>query len=385
MMKSNWTNGEKGHVAEHNEISKRLVNVLDFGVTKSTTPEQNSVYIQNAIDSMNGKGKLFFPEIGGYKVSATLQLLPKAGKDQTHISIEMDDDTGFVWKGDDNVPVIYSAGWKLGTISRVNITVNNGSTGVTAWEIDDPEQYPSSGNLTFINCTTVLNGSNCIGWRGGLNGITDVSFLNFINCSVKSDDNLSGNIGWYPYSANCLNWTWVGGWGLYLNTAIKSRNTGCMYFDGFGASHNLLDFEVGSGYWTIIGGRFEVGKAFIKSSGTLSDNGVFPVSVSVIGSWIADYTPADGILIGLFTTGQLMIDNCAIYNYFYPMQWTEYMITLGGGNAGYGSFCMKSGSVYTEADLFHVVSKGNWSVRVEDVTKLDIQRLTAGRFENIAS
>lgn len=382
-MKSNWSNGQKGHVDEHNEISRRLINVTDFGVSKSTTPEQNSAYLQNAINSLNGKGTLYFPEIGGYKISSTLRITPATGKTQTHTSIVMDDDIGIIWEGSDNQPVIYSAGWKLGTIEKVKIIVPDKSSGITAWEIDDPQEYPSSGNLTFTNCVVNLNGSNCIGWRGGLNGVTDVSFLNFINCSAKSDDNAKGNIGWYPYSANCLNWTWTSGWGCFLDTAIKSRNTGCMYFSGFGTSHNLIDFEIGNGYWTIVGGRFEVGKKFIKSRESITENSIYPVSVSVIGSWVADYTPEDGILICLATTGQLLIEGSAIYNNFFPMTWGNGMITLGGGNSGFGSFCMRNCSIYTETALFHDVVKGNWSVRVEDVTKLNINRLTIGMFENI--
>jgi hypothetical protein len=363
--------GDTGHVETHNEIARRVVNVLDYSS------------IQSAVDAAQPAGRVYFPyNPSGYRLVSRLNIVPPAGKTQTHVSLEMDDLAGIVWAGPDNETIIYAANWKCANVRGVNIQIPATSTGIVAWDIDDPGENGSSGLITFDTCNVSMLGQNGIAWRGGVNGWRDVSFLTFLNCMAIGTDAMRGNIGWMPVNANCLNWVWTGGFGAHLAKAIASPRPGNMFFYGFGTSHNLVDFEThGAGVWTIIGGRFEVGQRFLSQTGKITDGSDFALTITIIGAEIADYEPADGALMELHCTGQLTVENCRIYNSFLPAyRWGAHMFNLGGGSQGYGTLRVIGGSISEADDPFYTVNYGKWSIRIEDVVKVDSVGHTVGRF-----
>lgn len=334
---------------------------------------------QAAINAAQPAGDVIFPQTDGrgYPLYEPLYIQPPDGETQTFVSLHMQDKAGFVWRGPDNSSVVVTRGWKCAKAERVNILIQG--NGVTAWDITDPSGAGSTSHVTFDTCAVQLLGHNDIAWRGGgLDSIgADVSFLNWINPLVSGSNPNDGHIGWLSMHPNCLNWNWYGGFGWYLDTMIKSEQGGSMFIHGLGSSNNLREFRPGSaGAWSIYGGRFEVGKRFLECGDYTGGNG-YPMNVTVSGAEIAYSTPDDGCLISMGTSGSLLLDNVSI-----PLSsWDERMIRLGGWDGGYGSFAMRGGSIASATDPFFTVGHGNWSVRLEDVGRVD-GGYVVGRYAN---
>lgn len=394
-MRCNWEAGQSGHIDEHNEAARRLVNVMDYGAVGNATANENShddtAAIQAAIDAVigSGNGTVVFPAASGYAIYSTLYIQPADGMAEARVSFRMEDDLGLCWNGSPNSSMIVSRGWRRSRIE--NMTLATVTDGVVGFDITDPPGAVSSSHLTFDTCTVKAFGNNNIGWRGGAldSGGTDISFITFVNCQVLGWPAKQNAIGWNICHPNCLNWTWNGGSGAYLGVMVQSEacatnGGGSMFFYGLGATHNALEFRPGgAGAWSIFGGRFEVGKRFL-SCGKYDGGNSYPMNITIIGAEIAQYTPADGILFMMGTPGSLVIDNVWITYTDEATDWGADMITLGGAVAGYGSLIVRGGSVksVSGSDPFYTVGRGSWSVRVEDVGKTDATGAVIGRYAN---
>lgn len=395
ILHTNWTPGAAGHIAEHNEIAARLINVMDYGAVGNANLNElatdDTAAIQAAIDAaiLARNGVVVFPSAGGYKITDSLIIQPESGQSEARVSFICHDDLGLCWNGANNESVIITRGWRRSRVE--NLTIAIGGDGVVCWDITDPTGAISSSHLTFDTCTCKIFGHNDIGWRGGALDSTgsDISFLTFVNCQVLGWPAYQDSIGWDICHANCLNWTWYGGSGSYLAVMVQAEigtpnGGGSMFFYGLGATHNLLEFRPGgSGAWLISGGRFEVGECFL-SCGVYDGGNSYPMNITVQGAEIAQYTPADGILFMMGTPGSLVLDNVCVTYTDDTAEWDADMITLGGSTDGYGSLIVRGGSIKTAsaADPFYTIGRGIWCVRVEDVGKVNSSGNVIGRYRS---
>src|SRR3972149_10652188 len=74
MLHNNWISGMTGHVAEHNEITTRLLNVREFGAVGDNIHD-DAIAIQNALDELRARsgGQLYIPA-GKYRVGSPLHI-----------------------------------------------------------------------------------------------------------------------------------------------------------------------------------------------------------------------------------------------------------------------------------------------------------------------
>lgn len=160
----------------------------------------------------------------------------------------------------------------------------------------------STAQNTFVNCHSRDSSSSTgtIFWRFAHDAASNnVSFFNFITCTVSGHASDTTSVGWTLERANIKNMCWYGcatsqTGTAYTNALGPSQGTDFYWF-GCGGSSNQLDFSLsGGGLFGIYGGRYETGKRFLQTA-VASSHLCFVVD----GVKIATYTPADGVVFKL--------------------------------------------------------------------------------------
>ena len=380
----------------HPASRPRTFNVRDFG-GKLDGVADDTVALQATIDAARASvylggagGKVVFG--GQLRLTSPIEIAPLAGQDKVQLDIEGIGSATILWDGGGSRNIIHAYGWKASRITNVDIVIGHAvaTANVVAWALDDADEYPSTGFLTFADCEVLFFdfATSCTAWRGGstvANGAggapRDPSFMNFDNCMVASSVPANGNAGWVIRHSNVLDWNWLGGYGLGLAPMFRAEGTatGSMNFFGTGASLNVVDYRVrgGNASLNIFGGRYEVGGRFIEHDGALTDGSTVGGNVNVIGADIHAYNPADGILFTIHSPMSVLLDHCNIVHY--SALYGASMIKLGGATTGKGVLSVRGGQV-SATDPFWTVVQGDWQVRLEDVQAVDTVGQALARF-----
>lgn len=340
---------------------------LGNGVNDDWSPLQSAINV-----AIRERKALVIPP-GNYCVTRSLNITPASGSQQRlHIYA---DGAKLLWTGAPDSTVVYSKGWKNATIQGLHVDCGNAAR-ITAWDLDTPNDAPSTGGLTFTNCQVSFgNGGGCVGWRGSVNGdkYGDVSALLFLGCMVRGLNSANGDIGWRALRRNNLAWTWHAGGALRIKSIFSNRNPipgpqhggGSMSFYGLCATENALDFDFYSGgVYLISGGRYETGQRFAHiGPGPAS----FGSHLRVSGVNIASYAPNDGILFYLGTAATLTLEDCSI-NRFGGADYDSRLITTNAGANGHGAIRLFGGAI--QADTVITLGAGNWKKAIDGVSRI---------------
>lgn len=309
---------------------------------------------------------------GTYTIDEPLVIAPVSGSQQ-RLNIRADN-AKIVWAGPTNTSMVYAKGWKNSIVRGLHLDTGN-IEGVTAWDLDTPDDAPSISGLQFVNCQVNFgSGGGCIGWRGSVNGnlYGDVSALLFQNCMIRGLSRDNGDICWQALRRNNLAWTWHAGGAVNVATVFSNRNPaggsqhggGSMSFYGLAVTGGLLDYDFYAGGMNLVsGGRYEVGRRFMQ----IGSNGAsFGASVKIEAVNIASYAPDDGIVFFLGTAATLLLDSCSI-NRFGGTDYDAALITANASASGYGAIRLVGGGI--QADNWRTLQSGQWDVSASGVSR----------------
>jgi Pectate lyase superfamily protein/GDSL-like Lipase/Acylhydrolase family len=355
----------------------RAISVMDYGAVGDGVADDTAAF-QAAINAAIAyKSRLVIPAAQNYyRITTTLNLYSIA--DQFFLNIEGDGQTNSLikWDGANNTAVFFAKGWKSAAISGIHISATAGKTGVVYWDLDTDSLRGSLTDTTFINCYCELLNANCVGYRlGHISGGTlgDISDMVWINCRCLSTGAFNGQIGWLVEGANALHMQWFGGFGsgltkMFTNLSVSGTGAtsdqggGGQYFYGLGGSGNAIDFELANNATTVIsGGRFELGKRFLNVT-----NSSAHMAVTVSGTAIDAYTPADGTLIYFDRPGTLIMDGVRVAS---ATPFDSRMIFLGGFLPGKGSLFIRGGTYNAGTTFWN--NPVHWSVDVAKAGQTD--------------
>ena len=351
-------------------------NVWDYGARPDGGGGNDDTdAIQAAINAaISVDGKVIIPSgpVGqGYKITRTLRIEPADG--QCFIDIEAWGHHGWQidYYGPSNEPAIQIIGLKGGVIQGLRVRLMSGVSNSACFEIGTRLGGESTAGFTFINCDAELgDGVNNVGWRLGKvhqGDHADISQIMWVGCSAwgggeNKPANISGHIGWDVVGSNTLQLTWSGGGGNFCDKLVRCQAGGSMFFFGFGGSHNNIDFHLNSNNnFFIQGGRFEVGKTFLKCDN--ADGGIsFHLSTVELG----DYAPPNGRVFDIDRASSIIIDGLRMEGGNAKGAQTFYL----GGYLGVGTFIVRGGAFHNVSDPFYTVNTpGKWRVSIQDVGK----------------
>ncbi len=319
---------------------------------------------------------------GTYTIDEPLIIAPRKGSQQ-RLNIRADN-VKLIWAGAENSPMIYAKGWKNSTIQGLHLDTGN-VQGVTAWDLDTPDDAPSISGLVFTNCQVNFgSGGGCIGWRGshGGNLYGDVSALLFQGCMLRGLSRSNGDIAWQALRRNNLAWTWMSGGASRLGSIFSNRNPhggaqhggGSMIWYGLVATENECDFDLyAPGVFLISGGRFETGKRFLSLG---AGGASFGAAVTLEAVNVASYTSDDGVVFYLGTAGSLALNNCSI-NRFGGADYTAAMITANAAAGGHGAIRIAGGNIQVTSPPYMSTS-GQWAISVQNVSKVNAASSAVG-------
>ena len=355
-------------------VLQSQINARDYGV-KCDGLNDDTEELQAAINATIAiDGKLIIPPSAtgiGCKITNTLQIVPADG--QTFIDIESWGHHGWQlnYSGPSNQPAVQIIGLKGGVIQGLRVRLMSGVSNSACFEIGTRLGGESTAGFTFINCDAELgDGVNNAGWRLGKvhqGDHADISQIMWVGCSAwgggeNKPANISGHIGWDVVGSNTLQLTWSGGGGNFCDKLVRCQAGGSMFFFGLGGSHNNIDFHLNSNNnFFIQGGRFEVGKTFLKCDN--ADGGIsFHLSTVELG----DYAPPNGRVFDIDRASSIIIDGLRMEGGNAKGAQTFYL----GGYLGVGTFIVRGGAFHNVSDPFYTVNTpGKWRVSIQDVGK----------------
>lgn len=343
-------------------VTYREFNVLDYGA-KGDGVNDDWQAIQNAWNAavlVHGT-VIIPPSLYGYRITKTLKFYPPI--QQAWASIRGSGHHGFQiqYAGPSGQAAVEIVGLKGGIIEGLKVRIMPGISNATCIDIGTSVAAESTSCFSFINCDAEMgNGQNNVGWRlGYLDGFTgsDISQILWLNCSAWGGGQ-PGQIGWDNVGHNTLQLTWNGGGGAFCDKLVRCNAGGSMYFFGLGGSHNNVDFELNSSNsFSITGGRFEVGKTFLKSTGN--------ITMSIINIEIGDYNPPNGRVFDLNRACSILIEGLRMEGGSAKGNQTFF---LGGGAPEKGSFFIRGGSIHNVSDPFYSEGQvGVYRVNIQDV------------------
>lgn len=219
-------------------LEQRGINVMDplFGA-KGDGVNDDTAAFQSAINAAIAvKGKLFIPAPPVTWRISNLTIQPASGA-IAFMNIEAHGPNGSIaYIGGSDAAVFSCTGWKYSSVTGLRINLVGNPNDVAVFDILGDATSNSSGVMDWTNCLFGLGtGKACRGWRFGRDlSNRDVSFMNFINCSVQGQGaNTLGHIGWQNLSSDMLTNKWINcaGSGLsffYSGTSGKTRINGAI-------------------------------------------------------------------------------------------------------------------------------------------------------------
>jgi hypothetical protein len=336
----------------------REIPVQWFGALGTGGASDDTVAFQSAIYSAIGKTLVIPQPSATYNIADELILKHPTAGQYLYMNIRAEGPyTQITWTGANSKSIFHSYGWATSSVEGLKISLTS-KTSVVVWDIsDDPSWTSSTTGLTFRNCLTrFVTCTTCVNFRGGSatgSNCEDMIFENFAIDSTVA----GGNIGWQPIHQSCLGWTWIGGHGNYLSYIYDGYNTiyagnqggGDAHFYNFSGSHNDTDFRfVAGGAYSIVGGRYEVGKRFIAR---YAAGGTGNLNIALHNVTIDSYTFTSNIGIHLSASTSLSLVNCIVTNTG-GSDYTAAFITTDGDTAAAGSITIVGGT-YQAADPFY--------------------------------
>lgn len=151
-----------------------------------------------------------------------------------------------------------------------------------------------------------------------------------------------------------------------------------MYFFGFGGSQNKVDYKFNhSNTVVMIGNRWESGKQHIVTDGRASH-----MSITEIGSTVADYMPDNGRLYELRQPGTLILDGLKIEKRreIGRPDFGSEMIYME--SSGMGSLHVRGGAFHASFPFYTLKNPGTWSISVQGVGKMDANYNSTTQYPN---
>lgn len=268
---------------------RESVSVLDFGASTTETAANNTIYIQNALNT----GKSVELGYGTYAISGTLKFTATGqkfiGKGQGEIS-------GGVFYGQTCLKYTGAAGGKMVSafdgvqhwsdctladmtlwgngLARIGLEMYNDSVAGGAWR-------QKLERVTIYNCSNTTGGISYGIYGGSGTGNNNMNDFNIFNCFIL-------------YSA------------IGLNTGGAIGNL---------SGHTTIGFCSTAGIWVTQGGAINLGDSTLTTN-TLDIRGVQPQSISLTGGWCENSTA--GIYQGstahnVAFTGCILHTSCATH------------------------------------------------------------------------
>jgi hypothetical protein len=361
--------------------------------------QDDSPGIQACINSakLSGtNGEVNFPSpVSFYRLNSQINIIPDASG---QVWMDMIGRGGrspmFKYFGPNNSSVFYIMGMKYSNIESINVSIEAGRTGVKIFNIQTTPSVNSSTGNTIQSCYLHLgNGTDNIGVKtGGENNFNgDISNWIFKNVGIygAAEQDNSGPIdatpGQYAYlnlGTNTLSMMWDGGFvagcdRAYSNIDRLNRNlrgNGSVKFNGFGGSHNNIDFEFSwEQAYLIENGRWEAGNMFmvVTGSGAMSH-----VTVTTLA--VHDYNGVNGILIDIQGQCSLTVTNCQ----FADTEGVAYAspIKISSGSK-YGVLNV-TGSSFTSNVIYTKPGGAMFGITLKDNIKLGTGFQSIGLFAN---
>jgi hypothetical protein len=197
--------------------------------------------------------------------------------------------------------LFYFAQWNSSHASHVYISST--VPYLVGFDVDSNATNNQGGeSLSFRNISFVDSSPGAVGFRFGETptGNGDFSFENFenANCQFGNGTNTANTVCFLNLRQDGLNWNWYGGHSYHACYAYsatpqyngQNQGGGSMSFFGFGTSGTTcFDFYFqGNSTNSVFGGRFELGSAFIQTSG-----GANRANVVVVGAELGGYAAAN--------------------------------------------------------------------------------------------
>jgi hypothetical protein len=356
------------------------------GVTDDTNALQSFF---DAVMRANGFGTIPSPP-NFYKITRTLNMgLNPTTQSYSWFDIQGSGQPGFsiVYMGASGQDAIKIWGMKGGSIRGVRVKIGNGITNSACWNIGTLQGTTSNSTscFTFYDCSVELNkGTGNAGWLiGGFGPGGDVSQILWNNCTAwggggASGASISGQDGWRFDGNNALQFTWVGGSSSYAEHAVELNAGGAMYFWGFGGSQNRVDYYFNHSNTSVMSGnRWESGRQHIVTTPRASH-----MSITEIGSTVADYMPDNGRLYELRQPGTLILDGLKI----------EKRHEIGRGDfgsemiyiesSGKGSLFVRGGAFHAAEPFYTLKNPGTWYIDIKGVGRMDQNYNSTTQYQN---
>lgn len=302
----------------------------------------------------------------------------------------------FRYSGPSNTSVFYIMGMKQSVIENIHVSIDNGRTGVRIFNIQTTSAVNSSTGTTMRNCYLNLgNGEDNIGVKtGGETGhhgdISNWIFSNVAVYGAADNDQIApinavpGQYGFQNLGMNTLSMKWDGGFvagcdraytniGRDINNPSAPRGNGSVYFDGFGGSHNNVDFVISfEQAYLIENGRWEAGNMFmiVTKHGAMSH-------VTINNLAVHDYNGVNGVLVDVQGQCSLVVDNCQ----FADTEGAPYAspIKLSADVGKFGALSV-SGSSFTSNVIYTKTGNTNFTIATSRNIKLGYGFQSIGLF-----
>lgn len=377
----------------------RWFDVTDYGARGDGSSDDTAAFqaaITAAIAAPNGA--LLIPEpAANYVLSSTLLLEPPAGGAQFSLDIQaFGPFSSIVWNGPANTSIFHSYGWKRSKIEGVEIRLPAGATGVVAWDIDHDATRGSTGHLSFSHCdvTTASALADIVGWRLGHTAGSELSYINWNNCSVENGGVATGTpIGWVNEDPNGFILCWFNCSAAYMGQGWTNNSTAgaasvaggaSMFWYGCGGSFNTIDFALRTGgVYEVEGGRFESGGRAVAIY-----NGTASLTLAIRGVQFSAYVPpADGAVFDIaahqYNGGRpvnMLLEDCVIDGADYTASLISF---YGGPTANTGKVAVRRGGIRSLVDPIYTAWAGQTLFEIDSVQRLDSSGNPVALFTNV--
>lgn len=326
MLHTNWQAGQTGAVAEHNEISKRLLNLKDFGA-KGDGVTDDTAAIQAAIDSSidtSNTGTRIIGERVVYPISSTLVIPDKLSVEICGKGIGS---TAFKWIGadGDTSPMIRFANGYRNALRDLQLipSTNPAKTVGAVVEFYRSAGYHYGGHgHTLTNVwlgtqnTTYATYGVVMRHDGATDSMNDFHTFNKvkINCGIVANVSIQHSQSKAHSFIDCF----FDGGQYGVTNAVNSTGGSFHWYGGWCAGHSLSDFYLHPGSDAIVLDSInsEGSNRFLMTTGPSTNTQ--PVTVRGV-RWANNALNADGYWILWQTAGPLVVEGCQLDGFDLPV------------------------------------------------------------------